>query len=173
MVWIFSQEVSAPGILTSVAADSDRRHALNGRLPFLDGLEATRSIRETGSEDQLELWRSMARAVHAITLTLSRLGVDDSIAKRFDFDWLRDILILLLDSSPHAMRQGELFRKLAVLLPASVSTAYEIIYRLCRRTPGQVCCLPETQKLKPQLSASTPRSMRRFARRCALPWRDQ
>jgi DNA-binding response OmpR family regulator len=65
---------------------------MNGRLPFLDGLEATRRIRETRSGDQLRLWLSMARAVHAITLILWRLGVDDSIAKPFDFDWLRTYL---------------------------------------------------------------------------------
>src|ERR1041384_5785053 len=63
------------------------------------------------------------------------------------------------------------------LAPGSTPVVTVYLHRIrlftCRRTAGQVCYLPETQKSGPRLSASTPRSMRRFAGRSALPWRDQ
>jgi CheY-like chemotaxis protein len=66
---------------------------MDGRLPFIDGLEATRRIRENGLRDQVKIVAlngSGSPRYHADALAA---GCDDSIEKPFDFDWLRTYLI--------------------------------------------------------------------------------
>jgi CheY-like chemotaxis protein len=65
---------------------------MDGRLPFIDGLQATRRIRENGLRDQVKivaLNSSGSPSYHADALAA---GCDDSIEKPFDFDWLRTYL---------------------------------------------------------------------------------
>lgn len=65
---------------------------MDSRLPFLDGLEATRRIREKGLRDQIKIVAlngSGSPLYHADALAA---GCDDSIEKPSDFDWLRSYL---------------------------------------------------------------------------------
>ena len=65
---------------------------MDSRLPLLDGLEATRRIRENGLRDQVKivaLSGSGSPLYHADAL---EAGCDDSIEKPFDFDRLRTII---------------------------------------------------------------------------------
>jgi CheY-like chemotaxis protein len=65
---------------------------MDGRLPFLDGLEATRRIRKNGLRDQVKIVAlngSGSPRYHADALAA---GCDDCIEKPFDFDWLRTYL---------------------------------------------------------------------------------
>jgi CheY-like chemotaxis protein len=62
---------------------------MDGRLPFLDGLEATRRIRRNGLRDQVKIVAlngSGSPRYHADALAA---GCDDCIEKPFDLDWLR------------------------------------------------------------------------------------
>ena len=62
---------------------------MDSRLPFVDGLEATRRIRESGLGDQVKILAlngSGSPQYHAEALAA---GCDDSIAKPFDLDRLR------------------------------------------------------------------------------------
>ena len=84
--------VEACNGLEAVEAASRERPQLilmDGRLPFLDGLEATRRIRENGLWDQVKIVAlngSGSPCYHADALAA---GCDDSIDKPFDLDWLR------------------------------------------------------------------------------------
>lgn len=77
--------------LEAVEAASRERPQLilmDSRLPFLNGLEATRRIRENGLRDQVKILAlngSGSSLYHAAALAA---GCDDSIEKPFDFDWL-------------------------------------------------------------------------------------
>jgi CheY-like chemotaxis protein len=65
---------------------------MDSRLPFLDGLEATRRIRESALRDKVKIVAlngSGSPQYHAEALAA---GCDDSIAKPFDLDWLRTYL---------------------------------------------------------------------------------
>ena len=65
---------------------------MDSRLPFLDGLEATRRIRENGLRDQVKILAlngSGSPRYHAEALAA---GCDDSIEKPFDLDRLRTYL---------------------------------------------------------------------------------
>ena len=65
---------------------------MDDRLPFIDGLEATRRIRENGLRNQVKIVAfngSGSSRYHAEALAA---GCDDSIEKPFDFDWLRTYL---------------------------------------------------------------------------------
>jgi two-component system, sensor histidine kinase len=65
---------------------------MDSRLPFVDGLEATRRIRENGLRDQVKILAlngSGSPRYHAEALAA---GCDDSIDKPFDIDWLRTYL---------------------------------------------------------------------------------
>jgi DNA-binding response OmpR family regulator len=62
---------------------------MDGRLPFINGLEATRRIRENGLRNQVKIVAlngSGSPRYHADALAA---GYDNSIEKPFDFDWLR------------------------------------------------------------------------------------
>ena len=78
--------------LEAVEAASRERPQLilmDGRLPFLDGLEATRRIRENGLWEQVKIVAlngSGSPRYHADALAA---GCDDSIEKPFDVDRLR------------------------------------------------------------------------------------
>ena len=66
---------------------------MDSRLPFLDGLEATRRIRENGLRDQVKIVAlngSGSPLYHADAL---RVGCDDTLEKPFDFDRLRTIIV--------------------------------------------------------------------------------
>jgi CheY-like chemotaxis protein len=84
--------VEACNGLEAVEAASRERPQLilmDSRLPFLDGLEATRRIRENGLSDQVKIVAlngSGNPRYHAEALAA---GCNDSIEKPFDIDWLR------------------------------------------------------------------------------------
>ena len=83
---------------------------MDGSLPFLDGLGATRRIRANGHRDQVKIlaldgWGTPS--YHAAALAA---GCDDTITKPFDFVRLRKYLTPLFDTSFHAaeaMRAGD------------------------------------------------------------------
>jgi CheY-like chemotaxis protein len=65
---------------------------MDSRLPFVDGLEATRRIRKNGLRDQVKILAlngSGSPRYHADALAA---GCDDSIEKPFDLDRLRTYL---------------------------------------------------------------------------------
>ena len=67
---------------------------MDSRLPFLDGLEATRLIRKNGLRDQVKILAlngSGSPQYHADALAA---GCDDSIEKPFDLDRIRTYLSL-------------------------------------------------------------------------------
>ena len=67
---------------------------MDSRLPFVDGLEATRRIRENGLRDQVKILAldgSGSPRYHADALAA---GCDDSIEKPFNLDQLRTYLSL-------------------------------------------------------------------------------
>ena len=67
---------------------------MDSRLPFIDGLEATRRIRKNGLRDQVKILAlngSGSPRYHADALAA---GCDDSIEKPFDLDRLRTYLSL-------------------------------------------------------------------------------
>jgi DNA-binding response OmpR family regulator len=73
---------------------------MDSRLPFLDGLEATRRIRENGLRDQVKILAlngSGSALYHAAALAA---GCDDSIEKPFDFEWLRTYCSSILPLMP-------------------------------------------------------------------------
>ena len=72
---------------------------MDGSLPFLDGLEATRRIRKNGLRDRVKIlaldgWGTPS--YHAAALAA---GCDDSIEKPLDFDRLRKYLTPLFETS--------------------------------------------------------------------------
>lgn len=76
---------------------------MDARLPFLDGLQATRRIRENGLRDQVKivvLNSSGNPCYHADALAA---GCDDSTEKPFDFDWLRTYLFCSSILPAHAV----------------------------------------------------------------------
>lgn len=95
--------VEACNGLEAVEAASRERPQLilmDSRLPYLDGLEATRRIRENGLSDQVKIVAlngSGSPRYHAEALAA---GCDDSIEKPFDFDWLRTYCSLILSLMP-------------------------------------------------------------------------
>ena len=88
--------VEACNGLEAVEAASRERPQLilmDGRLPFLDGLDATRRIRENGLGDQVKILAlngSGSPHYHAAALAA---GCDDSIEKPFDLERLRTYVV--------------------------------------------------------------------------------
>jgi CheY-like chemotaxis protein len=77
---------------------------MDSRLPFLDGLEATRRIRENGLSDQVKIVAlngSGSPHYHAEALAA---GCDDCIEKPFDFDWLRRYCSSILPLMPRGRK---------------------------------------------------------------------
>jgi CheY-like chemotaxis protein len=88
--------VEACNGLEAVEAASRERPQLilmDGRLPFLDGLDATRRIRENGLGAQVKILAlngSGSPHYHAAALAA---GCDDSIEKPFDLERLRTYVV--------------------------------------------------------------------------------
>ena len=89
--------VEACNGLEAVEAASQERPQfilMDSRLPFVDGLEATRRIRKNGLRDKVKILAingSGSPSYHADALAA---GCDDSIDKPFDLDVLRTYLSL-------------------------------------------------------------------------------
>lgn len=91
--WGFRVVEACNGLEAVEAASRERPQLIliDGRLPFLDGLEATRRIRENAPLDHvriLALNGSGSPCYHADALAA---GCDDSIEKPFDLDRLRTL----------------------------------------------------------------------------------
>lgn len=65
---------------------------MDSRLPFLDGLEATRRIRENGLRDQVKIVALNGSGSPLYHEDALRVGCDDTIEKPFDFERLRTII---------------------------------------------------------------------------------
>ena len=91
--------VEACNGLEAVEAASRERPQLilmDSRLPFLDGLEATRRIRQNGLQDQVKIVALNGSGIPRYHADALAAGCDDSIEKPFDLDRLRRYLILPL-----------------------------------------------------------------------------
>ena len=101
--------VEACNGLEAVEAASRERPELilmDSRLPFLDGLEATRRIRANGLRDQVKILAlngSGSPLYHADALAA---GCDDSIEKPFDLDRLQTYCSALRSGPCTASRVG-------------------------------------------------------------------
>lgn len=93
-MWGYRVVEACNGLEAVEAASRERPQLIlmDGRLPFLDGLEATRRIRQNGLRDQVKIVAlngSGSPRYHADALAA---GCDDCIEKPFDLDWLRTYL---------------------------------------------------------------------------------
>jgi CheY-like chemotaxis protein len=91
--------------LEAVAAAARERPEMilmDGSLPFLDGLGATRRIRENGFRDQVKILALNGWGTHSYHVDALAAECDDSINKPLDFDRLRKYLAPLFDTSSHA-----------------------------------------------------------------------
>jgi CheY-like chemotaxis protein len=67
---------------------------MDSRLPFVDGLEATRRIRKNGLRDQVKILALNGSASPRFHADALAAGCDDSIEKPFNLDRLRTYLSL-------------------------------------------------------------------------------
>ena len=65
---------------------------MDSRLPFIDGLEATRRIRENGLKGQVKILALNGSGSPQYHATALAAGCDDTIEKPFDFDHIRTFL---------------------------------------------------------------------------------
>ena len=94
--------VEACNGLEAVEAASRERPEMilmDGSLPFLDGLAATRRIRENGLGDQVKILALDGWGTPSYRAAALAAGCDDSIMKPLDFDRLHNHLAPLLDTS--------------------------------------------------------------------------
>jgi CheY-like chemotaxis protein len=100
--------VEARDGLEAVAAASRERPEMilmDGSLPFLDGLGATRRIRENGLRDQIKILALNGWGTPSYHAAALAAGCDDTINKPLDFVRLRRYLTPLFDSSSHAAEE--------------------------------------------------------------------
>ena len=74
---------------------------MDGSLPFLDGLAATRRIRENGLRDHVKILALDGWCTPSYHADALAAGCDDSIKKPLDFSRLRKYLDPLFDTSSH------------------------------------------------------------------------
>lgn len=72
---------------------------MDGSLPFLDGLGATRRIRENALLGQVKILAVNGWATPSYNDAALAAGCDDCIEKPFDFERLRKYLVPLFDAS--------------------------------------------------------------------------
>jgi CheY-like chemotaxis protein len=111
-MWGYRVVEACNGLEAVAAAVRERPQIIlmDSRLPFLDGLEATRRIRENGLRDQVKILAlngSGSPLYHSRALAA---GCDDSIEKPFDLDRLQTYLFSssILPCTP---RSGESVQK--------------------------------------------------------------
>ena len=100
--------VEAGNGLEAVEAASREKPQLiliDSRLPLLDGLGATRRIRENGLRDQVKILALDGSGSPCYRSDALAAGCDDSIEKPFDLDRLRKYVCYSLESFPHARGQ--------------------------------------------------------------------
>lgn len=93
--------------LEAVAAASRERPEMilmDGSLPFLDGLGATRRIRENKLLDQVKILALDGWGTPSYQVAALAAGCDDIITKPFDLDQLRKYLNPLFDTSSQERR---------------------------------------------------------------------
>ena len=94
--------VEACNGLEAVEAAARERPALilmDGSLPFLDGLSATRRIRENALLGQVKILALNGWGSQSYNDAALAAGCDDCIVKPFDSEQLRQHLVPLLDAS--------------------------------------------------------------------------
>jgi len=92
--------------LEAVAAASRERPEMilmDGSLPFLDGLGATRRIRENGLGEQVKILALNGWGTASYRAAALAAGCDDTIEKPLDFDRLRKYLDPLFDTQPRQL----------------------------------------------------------------------
>ena len=72
---------------------------MDGSLPSIDGLEATRRIRENGLRDQVKILALDGWGTPSYHTAALAAGCDGSIKKPLDFDRLRNYVTPLFDTS--------------------------------------------------------------------------
>lgn len=102
--WGFRVIEAADGLEAVEIAAKERPQLIlmDGRLPLLDGLDATRRIRENALLNDVKivaLSGSASPRYHAEALAA---GCDDSLPKPFDFDRLRTTVVQASLKSAHA-----------------------------------------------------------------------
>ena len=73
---------------------------MDSRLPFLDGLEATRRIRKNGLRDQVKILALNGSGSPCYDVDALAAGCDGCIEKPFDLDWLRTYCSSILPLTP-------------------------------------------------------------------------
>ena len=79
------------GLEAVEAAERERPHVIlmDSRLPFVDGLEATRRIRQNGLREPVKIFAINGSGSPVYHIEALAAGCDDSITKPLDFDQLR------------------------------------------------------------------------------------
>src|SRR4026207_1009140 len=106
-MWGYRVVEACDGLEAVEAASRERPEMIlmDGNLPFLDGLEATRRIRENGLRDQVKILALDGWGTPSYRAAALAAGCDDSIKKPLDFDRLRKYLAPLFDPSSHGVEE--------------------------------------------------------------------
>jgi two-component system, cell cycle response regulator DivK len=93
-LWGYRVVEARDGLEAVEAASREKPHfiLMDSRLPFLDGLEATRRIRKNGLRDQVKILALNGSGSPRYRADALAAGCDDSIEKPFDLDRLRTYL---------------------------------------------------------------------------------